>query len=156
MEWGSGGSTVLASWFALHLPSPDGQPRLRIRTVESSKYYMNDLRARFPLIIPQAEKLGLLEFIHGDIGETRDWGKPTNWEKRDPHLKQVQSLKYVSPVSGSCCVDLFLVDGRFREVWASAQRSKSMRRTITPLPMHEPELQCDRSFELRTIATSFI
>jgi hypothetical protein len=116
LEWGSGGSTVLASWLALHEPSSDASPRLSVLTIDHSAAFVQELRDRSPLVLQRAEKRGSLHFRIPDIGATGEWGRPINWAEREREVRLRQARGYVEPAGIGCCFDVIFVDGRFREV----------------------------------------
>ena len=116
LEWGSGGSTVIAAWLALHGESSDNQPRIKVQSIEHSGEWVAMLREKNPLAVLRAESKGLLSFRVPEIGPTGDWGRPTNWLGRDYRLRMKQAKSYVEPEGITCCFDVVLIDGRFREV----------------------------------------
>ena len=116
LEWGSGGSTVIAAWLAIHGQSSDNQPRLKVQSIEHSGEWVAMLRERNPLAVRRAEAKGLLSFRIPQIGPTGDWGRPTDWQGRDYKLRMKQARSYVEPEGITCCFDVVLIDGRFREV----------------------------------------
>lgn len=97
LEYGSGGSTVLAA----------GMAGRTVFSVESDAAWLREMRAYFIANPPAAD----LRLHHGDIGPTRDWGHPLDdrrmrrwpgyalsvWDRED----------FLHP-------DVVLVDGRFR------------------------------------------
>ncbi|MFN3548825.1 MAG: hypothetical protein ACK4U0_15170 [Mesorhizobium sp.] len=95
LEYGSGGSTILASRLV------NGA----ITTVESDREYLEAVRARL-LGVEQSR----LNLIHANIGTTSAWGKPllpwrsTRWANY-PEAPW-KHIRYVP--------DLILIDGRFR------------------------------------------
>lgn len=109
LEWGSGGSTVLAAWLAVQ-----DAPPLNIVSVDSSRGWVDQLRARHP-VVRSAEAAGRLALRIADLGAVGAWGYPERWRSRSPELQRSQSAAYVEMVNASlCCFDLVLVDGRFR------------------------------------------
>ena len=113
LEWGTGGTTLLASWLAIHT----GRPKV-VDSIDSSEAWFASLRSRHPLI-RDAEAAGKLKFHLGDIGKSKKWGVPKRWHTRNATLRERQSRSYVESIPASgCCYDLFLVDGRFREACA--------------------------------------
>jgi hypothetical protein len=98
LEYGSGGSTVLAAEMA-------GKT---VFSVESDAAWLKKMRAYFAAHPPAAK----LHLHHGDIGPTKDWGHPRN-EKAfriwpDYPTKIWRAKSFLPP-------DLVLIDGRFRE-----------------------------------------
>ena len=115
LEWGTGGSTVLASWWALRSSLP---PPLKMDAIDSSEGWFERLRSRHTLV-REAEAAGKLTFHLGDIGKTVAWGRPSMWDTRNATVRDRQSRSYVESIPASgCCYDLILVDGRFREACA--------------------------------------
>ena len=110
MEWGSGGSTVLASWRAVQ----HGMLPLRIDSVDSSAAWHHQLISKNP-VLAEAEAAGKLSFRPADIGTVGEWGAPAHWSMRPATLQRKQAKGYVEKVNASrCCYDLVMVDGRFR------------------------------------------
>lgn len=97
LEYGSGGSTVLAA----------EQPGKVIFSVESDAKWLTDMQGWFAQNPPLAQ----VHLHHGDIGPTKEWGHPAN----NLHVKlwpgyaiSVWDLPdFVQP-------DTVLIDGRFR------------------------------------------
>jgi len=109
LEWGSGGSTVLAAWRAVQ----EGMP-LHVVSVDNSEAWNGQLRRKHP-VLAEAEAAGKLAFRAADTGEVGAWGRPVNWISRAPALQRSQATAYVEMANVSqCCFDLVLVDGRFR------------------------------------------
>ena len=132
LEWGTGGSTLLASWLALHT----GRPKV-VDSIDSSEAWFASLRSRHPLI-RDAEAAGKLNFHLGDIGQTIVWGVPKMWRTRNATVRERQSRSYVESIPASgCCYDLFLVDGRFRE--ACALYALRLMHTESMLIVHDSQ-----------------
>ena len=112
LEWGTGGSTVLAAWRATQAHMPP----FRIDTVDSSQDWWDELRHKH-LVLAEAESIGRLVFHKGDIGQTVIWGKPAAWNNRAHAQKESQARAYVEN-NLSCCYDIIFIDGRFREACA--------------------------------------
>ncbi len=97
LEYGSGGSTVLAAEMA-------GKT---VFSVESDAAWLDKMRAYFTAHPPVAN----LHLHHGDIGPTKDWGHPLDdddfrrWPDYPTKIWRMKS--FVPP-------DLVLIDGRFR------------------------------------------
>ena len=126
LEWGSGGSTVMASWLSLR----DELPRLVLHSIESSPAYIDLLRLRFP-VVRKAEGARHLQMHIPDIGPTREWGNPANWSHRTPEEKVRIGRSYAEAVGGDqCCFDLILVDGRFRVACALHALRLAHNRTV--------------------------
>lgn len=97
LEYGSGGSTVLAA----------EMPGKKVFSVESDAGWLGMMRAWFAANPPRAD----LVLHHGDIGPTKEWGAPQN----DAQFRRWPSYPlgvwdrpdFVHP-------DVVLVDGRFR------------------------------------------
>lgn len=112
LEWGTGGSTVMAAWRA----TQKQMPSLQIDTLDSSMDWWYRLRRKH-LVLAEAESLGRLSFHRGDIGQTSSWGDPKQWSNRSQALQAKQARSYVEN-NLRCCYDLILIDGRFREACA--------------------------------------
>jgi hypothetical protein len=95
LEFGSGGSTVLAS---THVTS-------WIVSVDSSEAWLTKVSETC------AGNPTRPELHHVDIGETGDWGYPKDVQKKDSWPLYHSSI-WDSPKSAEA--DLYLVDGRFR------------------------------------------
>jgi len=109
LEWGSGGSTVLAAWRAVQ----EGKP-LYMVSVDSSEAWIRQLRSKHPVLV-EAEAAGKLAFRAADTGAVGAWGHPVYWNSRTPALQRSQATAYVEMANASqCCFNLVLVDGRFR------------------------------------------
>ena len=131
LEWGTGGSTLLASWLALHTGRP------KVDSIDSSEAWFASLRSTHPLI-RDAEAAGKLNFHLGDVGETIVWGTPKMWHTRNATVRERQSRSYVESIPASgCCYDLFLVDGRFRE--ACALYALRLMHTESMLIVHDSQ-----------------
>lgn len=97
LEYGSGGSTVLAA----------ESPGKTVFSVESDVAWLAKMRAYFAAHPPAAT----LHLLHGDIGPTKSWGHPLDdddfrlWP--DYPTKVWGDTAFVQP-------DLVLIDGRFR------------------------------------------
>jgi len=114
LEWGTGGSTVLASWRALR----SRLPPLKMDAIDSSEAWFDILRSKHSLV-RHAEAAGKLTFHLGDVGETVAFGHPYRWATRNTTVRNRQSRSYVEAIPASgCCYDAVLVDGRFREACA--------------------------------------
>ena len=134
LEWGTGGSTVLASWWALRSSLP---PPLKMDAIDSSEGWFERLRSRHTLV-REAEAAGKLTFHLGDIGKTVAWGRPSMWDTRNATVRARQSRSYVESIPASgCCYDLFLVDGRFRE--ACALYALRLMHTESMLIVHDSQ-----------------
>ncbi|EAQ01085.1 hypothetical protein OB2597_03569 [Pseudooceanicola batsensis HTCC2597] len=95
LEYGSGGSTVLASEL----------PGKQVVSVESDADWARMMRAWFALNPGRSP----VELIHADIGPTRDWGHPADasaWALFPAYPLAVWD-RDIAP-------DVVLVDGRFR------------------------------------------
>jgi hypothetical protein len=107
LEWGSGGSTVVAAWRSLSTP-------LTVHSIDSSQAWFDHLKASHP-VLGRAQAAGALMLTRADVGKTAGWGHPVQWQQRSASLQLQQSSAYVEAVTASsCCFDLILVDGRFR------------------------------------------
>eukprot|EP00962_Isochrysis_galbana_P014213 scaffold4055_cov132-Isochrysis_galbana.AAC.5 len=107
LEWGSGGSTVVAAWRSRSAP-------LAVHSVDNSRAWLDRLRAAHP-VLGRAESAGAVTLSWADTGPTTRWGHPADWRRRNESLRLRQATAYVEAVNASgCCFDLILVDGRFR------------------------------------------
>ncbi|WP_010138266.1 hypothetical protein [Oceanicola sp. S124] len=96
LEYGSGGSTVLA-----------GELGKRVTSVESDGKWARMMREYFAANPPR----GAVEVIHADIGPTREWGHPVDdrdWRRFAAYPLGVWD-RGLAPHP-----DVVLVDGRFR------------------------------------------
>jgi len=96
LEYGSGGSTVMAAELGK-----------RVLSVESDKEWTRMMRDWFVANPP----IGDVDVIWADIGETREWGHPVSdrgWKRFSRYPLAVWDLpEFAHP-------DVVLVDGRFR------------------------------------------
>ena len=97
LEYGSGGSTVLAAEMA-------GKT---VFSVESDAAWLEKMRAYFAAQPPAAK----LHIHHGDIGPTKDWGHPLD---DDDFRKWPDYPTKIWRIKGFVQPDLVLIDGRFR------------------------------------------
>lgn len=96
VEFGSGGSTVLAAQLVAE----------SIVSVDSSTQWLDDVRTactRSPGLAP--------DLIHVDIGPTGEWGYPTD-PATAPRWPSYHTAIWAKPAA--CEADTYLVDGRFR------------------------------------------
>lgn len=97
VEFGSGGSTVLAASLV----------REAVTSVDSSSEWLDKVRqecvARECRIEPK--------LIHVDIGELKDWGFPRNTARKSDWASY---HSWIRNGEDGALADLFLVDGRFR------------------------------------------
>jgi len=97
LEYGSGGSTVMAAEMA-------GKT---VFSVESDPVWLKKMRNYFAAHPPAAK----LHLHHGDIGPTKDWGQPKDdddfrkWPDYPTKIWRAKSFSHP---------DLVLIDGRFR------------------------------------------
>jgi hypothetical protein len=96
-EFGSGGSTVLASSLV------SGQ----IATTDSSQEWLDKVARE----CADAKEQNRLHLVFADIGPTREWGQPV--DDSTSHRWPLYALS-VWRVKSAANADLFLVDGRFR------------------------------------------
>lgn len=98
LEYGSGGSTILAA----------SKGKMVIST-ESSAPWLVEIMGAY-----KEQKLsGDIIPIHGDIGPTKEWGKPQNdvhWKKWPDYSKKAWNYCKENDINP----DLVLIDGRFR------------------------------------------
>jgi len=115
LEYGSGGSTVLAS----------EMPGKQVFSVESDQEWAQMMRA-FLAQNPPAEATEV-DVIWSDIGPTKDWGYPRNnsgWHRYARYPLEVWDLpEFRQP-------DVVLVDGRFRTGCAMAVALRSTRPVV--------------------------
>ena len=130
LEWGSGGTTVVAAWRALQAATL-GLPPLRVVSIESSPRWRSQLRNRYP-VLEQAEANASapLQLESASLEPTGLWGIPMGWTTRPRSLRRQQVLNYsaiptslaVSVPSGLALAaalattpfDVIFADGRFR------------------------------------------
>jgi hypothetical protein len=106
VEFGSGGSTVLAA----------GSPSLqRIWSVESDPAWIARLREDAGIVA--AERAGRLHLQAVDIGPVGDYGYPLDDSRREAWPRYHEA---VWDDAGACEADLVLIDGRFRVACALA------------------------------------
>lgn len=112
LEYGSGGSTVMAAEL----------PGKQVFTVESDQAWAQMMRAWFEQAPPLAGTE--VDIIWSDIGETKEWGYPatnSEWQRYARYPLEVWDLpEFRQP-------DVVLVDGRFRAgcVLAAAFRTQA-------------------------------
>ncbi|MBW6505628.1 MAG: hypothetical protein K0B00_02625 [Rhodobacteraceae bacterium] len=135
LEYGSGGSTVLAA----------EMPGKRVFSVESDKEWLGGMARWFAANPPKAE----LVLHHADIGPTGPWGKPlddASFRKWPGYPNSVWDRPdFVHP-------DVVLVDGRFRAA-CFATVALRITRPVTVLvddyidrpPYHEVETLAPRA-----------
>ena len=119
LEWGSGSTTMLASWLAVERPRL-GTHRIptEITSIESDRAFMVRVRggSRYTRL---AEQSGVLTYLHGDIGPTGRWGAPIGWLAANTSLQDARASAYVQAVGEErCCFDFILIDCRFRAACA--------------------------------------
>lgn len=130
LEWGSGGTTVVAAWRALQAATL-GLPPLRVVSIESSPRWRSQLRNRYP-VLEQAEANASapLQLESASLEPTGLWGIPMGWTTRPRSLRRQQVLNYSAiPTSLAASVpsglalaaalattpfDVIFADGRFR------------------------------------------
>lgn len=108
LEYGSGGSTVLASEL----------PGKRIVSVESDPDWTQMMRDWFE----ENPGLSAVEMVHADIGPTKDWGHPedeSTWRRFPAYPLKVWD--------SGLAPDVVLVDGRFRIGCALATAFRTAR-----------------------------
>ena len=131
LEWGSGGTTVVAAWRALQAATL-GLPPLRVMSIESSPRWRSQLRNRYP-VLEQAEAnaSARLQLESASLEPTGLWGIPMGWTTRPRSLRRQQVLNNSAiPTSLAHSVpsglalaaalatpfDVIFADGRFRIV----------------------------------------
>ena len=129
LEWGSGGTTVVAAWRALQAATL-GLPPLRVMSIESSPRWRSQLRNRYP-VLEQAEAnaSARLQLESASLEPTGLWGIPMGWTTRPRSLRRQQVLNNSAiPTSLARSVpsglalaaalatpfDVIFADGRFR------------------------------------------
>lgn len=110
LEWGSGGSTVLAAWRSLQR----NVSRFVVHSVENSWEYFRALKQQHT-VVHKAIEAGFLTHTIPHLGTTGQWGRPTNWSALDVATRRARSHAYYSPAGVVCCFDTILIDGRFRQ-----------------------------------------
>lgn len=132
LEWGTGGSTVLAAWRAMQ--TDPRLPPLTVHSIDSSEEWMRELRRKYP-IVALAEAEGKLIMRVGDIGPTGLWGQPTNFSYRPKQERLEQARRYTNAFGDQGVYDLILIDGRFREACAMYALKLAHRNTL--MLMHD-------------------
>ena len=92
LEWGSGGTTVVAAWRALQAQAL-GIPSLRVVSIESSPKWLRHLHSRYP-VLRQAEANAPLQLESASLEPTGMWGIPMGWMTRPLSLRRQQVLNY--------------------------------------------------------------
>ncbi len=111
LEFGSGGSTILAA----------EQPNLQITSVDSDVSWFNKLREFAPVKAAKAE--GRLRFVAIDLGPTKKWGYPIDQraiERWPMYSEAPWSALQTAP-------DLILIDGRFRMACALEAARRALK-----------------------------
>lgn len=102
MEYGSGGSTVLAARTGAHVIS-----------VESDPHYLQSVSKKVAATAPDTHP----DLIHADIGLTREWGRPVLTRptaRRVAAWTRYLEAPWARPELADRRPDVILVDGRFR------------------------------------------
>jgi hypothetical protein len=97
LEYGSGGSTVLAATM----------PGKYVMSVESDRSWTRALRRKIALSNPQSQVV----LHHVDIGPTGDWGRPlddSSWRNFHRYPSEIWDCPFFRHP------DVILIDGRFR------------------------------------------
>jgi hypothetical protein len=102
LEYGSGGSTILANQVVTNLVS-----------VESDANFLGDVRRK----LEEHERRAMIKLIHVNIGLTEDWGMPVFTKPTRRRLRRWEEYakapwRYFRTIGQQ--PDLVLVDGRFR------------------------------------------
>jgi hypothetical protein len=95
LEFGMGGSTVLAAWL--------GVPK--VVSIDSSQEWI----AKVAHQIAPIQSTSQIELLHAPIGTTLEWGFP-----KDTHMQSQWPSYYSKPWRVAHDPDLVLIDGRFR------------------------------------------
>jgi len=109
LEYGSGGSTVMAAEMGKH-----------VTAVESDKAWAQMMRAWFDANPPT----GKVDIVWSDIGPTKEWGHPVDdsaWKRFARYPLEVWDLPDLAHP------DVILVDGRFRTGCALASAFRITR-----------------------------
>jgi hypothetical protein len=115
LEFGAGGSTVMAALLGKQGVSVEGDP-----------HYLRDVRRKLKTIPNR------IETIHVDIGRTEQWGYPQ--DRRPTRENMAKWLEYVAApfrkLDGRF-FDLVLIDGRFRAACALKTISEARARNAS-------------------------
>ncbi|MFC7422216.1 hypothetical protein ACFQNF_20360 [Iodobacter arcticus] len=95
LEFGMGGSTVLAAWLGVK----------QIVSIDSSKEWIEKVASQIAPIQSSSQ----IELLHAPIGETLEWGFP-----KDNQLQSQWPDYYSKPWRVAHDPGLVLIDGRFR------------------------------------------
>lgn len=121
LEYGSGGSTVIASEL----------PGKRIFSVESDPNWMADMQAWFN----HAPGLSPVVLHHADIGPVREWGQPAD----DRAFRKWPSYPHsVWELPGFKQPDVVLIDGRFRAATFATVALRITRPTVVLFDDYTP------------------
>jgi hypothetical protein len=102
MEYGSGGSTVLAA-----------RAGANVISVETDRHYLQSVSKKVAVTAPDTHA----DLIHADIGLTREWGRPVLTRPtahRVAAWARYLEAPWGSPELADRRPDVILVDGRFR------------------------------------------
>lgn len=110
LEYGCGGSTVLAAREGKVFTSVDSDP-----------FFLGAVKKKIASL-GETVDISKITLIHADIGLTQGWGVPVFHSKSEKRLKKWRTYPLSPWNSGddSFCPDLVLVDGRFRVACALA------------------------------------
>ena len=146
LEWGSGGTTVVAAWRALQAAAL-GLPPLRVVSMESSPKWLRHLHSRYP-VLRQAEANAPLQLESASLEPTGMWGIPMGWTTRPLSLRRQQVLNYSAvptplavPVPSGLALaaapatpfDVIFADGRFR-IFCLVRALCALRMLVPYLP----------------------
>ena len=98
-EFGSGFSTLLASQFK----------GLSVMTFETDQYYLDFIQKKFH----ELEVFSTIEFVHLNIGPTKEWGQPISESQKDYYPNYIAASQ-AAMKTNNFAPDLTLIDGRFR------------------------------------------
>jgi hypothetical protein len=104
LEWGAGGSTVVAASL-----------NKKFTSIDSDKFFLESVKTKITATNPSFNTESSL--VHMDIGLTYYWGYPLQLSKSLSHTRRAKYEEYsASPLKKhkKLSPDLILIDGRFR------------------------------------------
>jgi hypothetical protein len=99
LEYGSGGSTVLAASLGVS----------QIMTVESDKLFLEAVGNK----VSEISSASVVKYYHVDIGQTKEWGYPAD-PSTAPRWPEYYLSAWRHISQGATSPDLIMIDGRFR------------------------------------------